>query len=304
MKKEHVTFVLLSYNQERFITQAVESVLNQTYSPLDIIISDDCSTDTTYDLICKAVQDYNGPHKILLQRNKKNLGLIQHFNLLMSMVTTNYVIIGAGDDISVATRTEKIVAEFLSDPNINCIHSATNKIDEWGNHLGKFFHPTISNRVLIKQFARSMCLIIGATAAYKKTVFSLFGPIKKHSAVEDLIFAFRAILIGKVKYLEESLVNYRFGVGLSTSHLSLLKKDIYSFTKEKKRIYHMKLNVLMQRSIDLRTCRKQVVLNKKNYFTLRRILLTQKIIIMIKLSFFIVVDWLLTFWATKNMSPQ
>ena len=136
MRKESfppVTFLLLTYNQENFIAQAVESVLNQSYSPLEIIISDDCSTDSTYNLILKRVQNYHGPHKINVNRNNINLGLIQHVNVLMSMVKTDYVIVGAGDDISVETRTEKIVAEFLSDPNIVCVHSSAHKIDFMGN---------------------------------------------------------------------------------------------------------------------------------------------------------------------------
>ena len=46
-----VTFALFTYNQERYVREAVEGVLAQTYEPLEIIISDDCSTDMTFSII-------------------------------------------------------------------------------------------------------------------------------------------------------------------------------------------------------------------------------------------------------------
>ncbi len=51
MSKPLVTFMLRTYNHERFIREAVRSALTQTYSPLQVVISDDCSQDRTFEII-------------------------------------------------------------------------------------------------------------------------------------------------------------------------------------------------------------------------------------------------------------
>ncbi|MCK5536618.1 MAG: glycosyltransferase, partial [Bacteroidales bacterium] len=62
-KKPLISFTLFAYNQEKYIQEAVEGALSQTYSPLEIVISDDCSTDRTFEIIKELTEDYSGPHK-------------------------------------------------------------------------------------------------------------------------------------------------------------------------------------------------------------------------------------------------
>lgn len=76
---ELISFFALTYNQEKYIEESLKGLLSQTYSPLEIIISDDCSTDKTFEIIKKVVSDYKGTNKILINRNEKNLGLIKTF---------------------------------------------------------------------------------------------------------------------------------------------------------------------------------------------------------------------------------
>ena len=64
-----VTFALFSYNQEQFIRQAVESAFAQTYSPLEIILSDDFSSDGTFEIMQEMVAAYSGPHRVVLNQN-------------------------------------------------------------------------------------------------------------------------------------------------------------------------------------------------------------------------------------------
>jgi len=71
-----VTFALFAYNQGKYIRQAVEGALAQTYENLEIIISDDASPDKTFEIMQELVRDYSGPHKIILNRNERNLGIV------------------------------------------------------------------------------------------------------------------------------------------------------------------------------------------------------------------------------------
>ena len=81
-QKELISFFALTYNQEKYIEDSLKGLFSQTYSPLEIIISDDCSTDKTFEIIQKFVSEYKGPNKVIINRNEKNLGLIKHFTLI------------------------------------------------------------------------------------------------------------------------------------------------------------------------------------------------------------------------------
>src|SRR5215210_7890630 len=100
MGKPLVTFMIFAYNQEQFIREAVRGALAQTYAPLELIFSDDCSHDRTFEIIEEEVANYDGPHKIVLNRNKENLGTGGHVNRVMELAKGELIVAAAGDDIS------------------------------------------------------------------------------------------------------------------------------------------------------------------------------------------------------------
>ena len=67
--KPLISYCLITYNQEKYIKEAVLSALSQTYHPLEIIISDDCSTDNTFDIVRETINNYLGGHNIILNLN-------------------------------------------------------------------------------------------------------------------------------------------------------------------------------------------------------------------------------------------
>ena len=60
-----VTFALFAYNQEKYIREAIEGAFSQTYEPLEIILSDDCSRDDTHRIMCEMAAGYRGHHRVL-----------------------------------------------------------------------------------------------------------------------------------------------------------------------------------------------------------------------------------------------
>ena len=100
-EKTLISFILLAYKQENYIEDAVKGALSQTYSPLEIILSDDNSPDNTYNVMKRIVDEYDGPHRIILNRNPENLGLVQHYNrVVFELSHGDLLVIAAGDDIS------------------------------------------------------------------------------------------------------------------------------------------------------------------------------------------------------------
>ena len=68
-----VTFALFAYNQEKYIREAVKGAFSQTYEPLEIILSDDCSSDRTFEIMQEMAKAYQGPHRVVARTNRKNL---------------------------------------------------------------------------------------------------------------------------------------------------------------------------------------------------------------------------------------
>lgn len=76
------TYILYTWNQAAYVAEAVKSALDQSNCALEILISDDASTDDTYEVIRGAVQDYQGPHRVRLRRSARNLRM-DHFPSLL-----------------------------------------------------------------------------------------------------------------------------------------------------------------------------------------------------------------------------
>ena len=108
-----ITFVLVAYDQEQFIAEAVQGAFSQTYSPLEIILSDDCSPDRSFKIMQAQAKAYQGPHEVHVRRNQQNLGLIQHINSLMQLVNGELVVIAAGDDVSLPSRVARTYEGYL-----------------------------------------------------------------------------------------------------------------------------------------------------------------------------------------------
>ena len=87
---------IVSYNQEEYITQAIESVVQQSVLPYEIVISDDYSTDNTWHIIKDFSAQY--PDLIKAYRNESNVGVYKNFNKATHLVTGNLITCVAGDD--------------------------------------------------------------------------------------------------------------------------------------------------------------------------------------------------------------
>lgn len=241
-----VCFVLVAYNQAQWVRQACEAALNQDYSPLEIIFSDDASTDDTFEIMSTIVQAYSGPHHVRLNRNAKNLGLINHINRLQTLANADLLIGAAGDDISLPHRTRRLVEAFQqSGGQAYSFHSSVNIIDGGGEASRIWRPPLTDNHPDPTVWMTSMATLIGATQAWARPLFDRFGPITETLAYEDLVLAYRAMLLGGLRYLDEPLVHYRENIGLSTQHIRQLTP-----LKAKIRKLSVRLAVLNQRRRD------------------------------------------------------
>jgi glycosyltransferase involved in cell wall biosynthesis len=227
-----VTFVIFSYNQERYIADAVFGALAQTYSPLEIIISDDCSTDRTFEIVQSIARDYKGPHILVLNRNTKNLHIGEHVNKVAGLVRGQFVVLAGGDDISLPSRTQHLFNKWISLGGSSVVlYSDFFAIDAGSNLIELDNEEIYRGCFLIENMARGDIRVLGATAAISQDLFSSFSPFSSNVIHEDRVFPFRAMLMGgQVMLLDQKLVMYRTEGGISRhlfiSNKVLLKKTL------------------------------------------------------------------------------
>lgn len=123
-----VSICIPTYNAEKTVVDTVESVLNQTYRNLEIIVSDNASTDNTIALLEK----FTDP-RIKLYRNSKNIGAEKNFNRCIELATGRYIAIFHADDVYLPEMVEKQVKAFLDDPSIGAVFTTATYINEKWN---------------------------------------------------------------------------------------------------------------------------------------------------------------------------
>lgn len=128
----YVSFGLPVYNGANFLTEAVESILAQTFEDFELIISDNASTDGT-DAICKAYAAKD--QRIRYYRNERNMGAAWNFNRVFELSSGRYFKWANHDDLIAPDFLVKCVEVLDQDPGVVLCHSKTRIVDERGNPL-------------------------------------------------------------------------------------------------------------------------------------------------------------------------
>src|SRR5437868_15054123 len=99
-----ISIVLCSYNGERFIKEQIDSILHQTYPNIELIISDDASTDET----ARILKEYKGDQKIKLFFQDENVGATKNFEFAIKQVRGEFIAFSDQDDIWLPQKLERL----------------------------------------------------------------------------------------------------------------------------------------------------------------------------------------------------
>jgi len=212
-----VTFALFAYNQEQYIREAVEGAFSQTYSPLEIILSDDCSSDRTFEIMCEMAREYRGAHRVRLRRGSENMGILNHVLEVAKISSGEYIIVAAGDDISMPERSEVTIKAFSEMESI-AFSSDDMIIDENGDRqdwdTGRFDRRRAWH-------SANNAWVHGASAAYKAKFLKRLPIPSSRIFYEDMVFADLAALFGgKSIRSSRQLIKYRYHVGNTSDRIN------------------------------------------------------------------------------------
>ncbi|WP_306120534.1 MULTISPECIES: glycosyltransferase [unclassified Roseitalea] len=196
-----VTFALFAYNQEQYIREAVEGAFAQTYEPLEIILSDDCSTDQTFEIMKELAAAYKGPHEVQVRRNEYNQGTLAHILTAAHLARGEFMLVASGDDISLSERTKTMAQAMLMAPPDVVVASADDIVfDDFGNTFDSE-RDVLRRR---KSRANDRIWFLGATACFR-TVDLCRLPFPSYRVLfEDLALMSIFRHLGKVSLRVES----------------------------------------------------------------------------------------------------
>ncbi|QLE42405.1 glycosyltransferase family 2 protein [Nostoc sp. C052] len=123
------------YNGEKFIKEAIDSLLTQTFEDFELIISDNASTDKTEE-ICRAYAEQD--KRICYYRNDTNIGCARNFNRVFELSSGEYFKWAAYDDLHSPDFIKKCIEVLDQDPTIILCHSQVYFIDEQGNFIQNY----------------------------------------------------------------------------------------------------------------------------------------------------------------------
>lgn len=209
---ERVTLLLLTYNQAHLVREAVESCLQQMGSPIDIVLSDDASTDDTWAVLQSVASAYAGPHRLVLRRNPVNLGIAGHYNALVAEIETDLYVTAAGDDLCEPDRVQRLVQAWQAGGRrADLLASHVHDIDVQGTITGLRRVDDLGVVTDLAQWGFRRQFVIGATHAFTRRMMQRFGPMALDVHYEDQVMWLRALLGGGGVTVDSPLVRYRSG---------------------------------------------------------------------------------------------
>ena len=231
-----ISVILSLFNEKKiWIEQAIESILNQTYSDFEFIIvidNPDLSNDIKEYLLTTAAND----KRIKIIYNEKNIGLAKSLNKGIDISIGKYIARMDADDISLPDRLEKELL-FMEKTNSDLVSAYKINIDENGNYL---FKDCIMNRNINKTLKYTN-IIVHPLVLVKSEVIKKMGGYRELVNSEDLDLWLRMVEQGyKISILNEYLLKYRLRSNSASIERQLeqyyISKYINKLSKERKKM--------------------------------------------------------------------
>ena len=203
-----VSFCVMCCNQERYVGEALEGAFAQTYRPLEIVISDDASTDRSWEIITEAVAEYRrrpDAVEVVLNRNMSRRCVLGNWMTLCSLAKGRLLVKADGDDVSLPERVTRVVAAWQANGRrATVISNGGMMIGPRGQRMGRMWQVNAT-------------WVAGSVMTFDRATFDMFGDVKHPEILDDELFARRALMLGPELVLPDRLVKYRLGTGRSNS---------------------------------------------------------------------------------------
>ena len=211
--KEKIDVLLATYNGETYLKEQIESILNQTYHNISLIISDDCSQDRTREIL---EQYAKKDERIKLYFQEKNLGYIKNFEFLLKQVQSKYFMLSDQDDVWKNNKIEKSM-ETMNNQGADFVFGDLEVVDKDLKTIYPSFGDfMLLNRKIKKEIGTYKLnylynCVTGCTVLCKSKWIPEILPIPANSKYvpHDYWIGLMVSLKGKMAYMSEPYIQYR-----------------------------------------------------------------------------------------------
>lgn len=236
-KLPKVSVICLCYNHEKYLREALNSVISQDYPKLEIVIVDDASSDNSVEIISDFLKNFPQIHFI---KNIKNIGNCASFNKALAQISGDFVVDFALDDVLFSNRISTQIAFFLNQKeNVAAVFSQADLINEKSHLIGKYYSEkkliNIEKYNVHKNWQAlalsSGGLIATPTLLFRKSVFDELGGYDENLAYEDYDFLIRITEKYDLAFQNIALIQYRkHSASLSTAFYQKKQNPLLSST--------------------------------------------------------------------------
>lgn len=224
MKSPKVSILFPVYNVEKYLREAVDSILEQSFTDFEMIVLDDCSPDGS-----AAILDTYTDPRIVRYRGEKNQGLANVLNVGMDMARGEYIARMDSDDISLPHRLQVQVDYLDSHPEIDLCSCA---MQLFGDRTEVWVRDAEPEAVKFRALFHSP--ILHASSMWRRESFSDLRFDQSYVPAEDYEMWTRALLAGKkIVNMPDVLYRYRiFGAGQASAQIEKSREKTFAVRKK------------------------------------------------------------------------
>ncbi len=243
--EELVSIIVPCYNHEKYVKSCIQSIINQTYGNIELIICDDCSTDNSYHIIKEYETALQQKFKTYIYRHSENKGVCTTLNEMIRMSSGKFIKSIASDDMLSDQAIEWMVQYAQDHPFdilfTNAYKIGTDDLLPFENYTFPLLYknPPVYGLNITGQLC-SGNYILGASMYFKRETFEKYGLFDETLSYEDWEYCLRVSRSGLIEYCHLPTVFYRVSLG-SLSHPSEDADGIRKnrcFYLDKKRIFN------------------------------------------------------------------
>jgi glycosyltransferase involved in cell wall biosynthesis len=216
-----ITVLMPVYNGQRYLAEAIESILVQTFTDFEFLVINDGSTDSSREIICS----FDDP-RIRLVDNPNNMGLSKSLNRGLDFARGEYIARQDCDDVSLPERIERQVAYLNAQPEIALLGSYGESIDQYGNRL-RLLCPQANSSLLKWQLLFYNNFIHSSVMFNTEKIRQLGGYNTKIGHAQDYYLWTRIMFNYDIAQVPEVLVYYRSHTkNISSKHFDIQEGNV------------------------------------------------------------------------------
>lgn len=215
-----VSVIMPAYNVDRYIVQAIHSVLAQTYSTFELLIGDDYSSDKTV----SCIEGFSDP-RIVFFKNEKNLGYAGNMNELFKAAKGEYLVIQDADDYCTPNRLQVLVDFLQTHPSIDMVGSSYVKVDAEGEEEKIIVSDDLAEVNIAFETLRDPLPVLNGSVMFRRKIIEkgfFFRHLIYVNRSQDDDWLFRVSEKFNLSNVKDCLYYYRYNPASMTMNLSAI----------------------------------------------------------------------------------